>query len=470
MKAIVFGVGNYYEEQKEKLKKFGDISIIAFADNNTSMWNKELDGSIVISPKEIQYFSYDKVVIMSIYVRDIYEQLLKLGVDADKIIVWEKFCTSLKEGKIQLYMAESVNKEYTKKILFLSTMLNYNGGSLSIVYAAEILKNKGNVLVILATPGGDERFIRETVNNGISVAVCSRLPYIFDEEKRWICQFDMVMVNVFQMMQCAIEISKFCPVLWWVHEPEMLYGDTIRSYPDSLDTNKFAHINIYAVSKKAQNNFNQAFSNNVCKRILMLGIPDKMCSVVRIKNTDEKLVFANIGTIHSIKAQDIFLKAASMIEQKNNIEFWLIGKIFKNEYCQIIERMAACIKSAKLKGELTRTETYSCFSKIDVLVCTSQEETLSITVIEAMMFGKVCITTENTGIAEYIDNGVNGFVVPCNRPDVLAGKMQWLIDHRDKAKEIGMAARKTYEKFFSMEVFGRNLEIALKETMDEWGR
>ena len=41
MKIIVFGVGTYYQNRKEKFEDFDNIEIIALADNDISMWNKK---------------------------------------------------------------------------------------------------------------------------------------------------------------------------------------------------------------------------------------------------------------------------------------------------------------------------------------------------------------------------------------------------------------------------------------------
>lgn len=129
--------------------------------------------------------------------------------------------------------------------------------------------------------------------------------------------------------------------------------------------------------------------------------------------------------------------------------------------------MAFDISSVKILGELDREEIDNLFSDIDVLVCTSLEETLSLTVVEAMMYGKICITTDTTGVAEYVRDGVNGFVIPCNNVNALREKMEWIIDNINKLESIKINARKTYEKYFNMDVFGENLTNALSDIKQE---
>ena len=91
MKSIIFGIGNYYQEQKEKLYCFNEIEIMAFTDNNSLLWGQKLNDILIISPDKIQTFEYDNILIMSIYVCEIYNQLRSLGVDEKRIIIWEQF-------------------------------------------------------------------------------------------------------------------------------------------------------------------------------------------------------------------------------------------------------------------------------------------------------------------------------------------------------------------------------------------
>lgn len=50
----------------------------------------------------------------------------------------------------------------------------------------------------------------------------------------------------------------------------------------------------------------------------------------------------------------------------------------------------------------------------------------------------------------------------------LTGIMHWIINHRAKVEEIGKNARKTYEKYFTLEILGKNLEAILDETEQRW--
>ena len=218
MKAIVFGVGNYYREQKEKLDSFDDIEIVAFADNNSLLWDKKIDGITVISPNKIQILEYDKVIIMSIYVCAIYEQLLSMGIVDERIIIWKRFFAELVQKERKIAYGKLKGNCLNSRILIISADLDYNGGTLAAMYAALSLKRKG-ISVVLAAPKGNRNLIEEIAGDSVPIVEWISLPYIFQADTEWIEQFETVIINTFQMMECAYEISKLRPTIWWIHEP-----------------------------------------------------------------------------------------------------------------------------------------------------------------------------------------------------------------------------------------------------------
>lgn len=465
MKVIIFGTGNYYKDRKEKLKQFSNIQIIAFADNNSELWKRKIDNIEIIPPDSINYLTYDKVLIMSTYVAEIFDQLIRLNIKKNKVVTWEQLYTETLQRELEIYSSESIFVQDRDKVLMISTSLDYNGGSLAAVYGAMALKDRG-IRVVLMAPGGDSDFIRETVECGVTVAISPALPYIYEKAKEFIEQFDVVLVNVFQMILCAQKVCKIRPVLWWIHEASTMYPPVIMRYPGHINEKGLESINILAVSRKAQENFNKFFHGRI-RKTLSYGIPDMSKNFSIERRSGRRIVFAVIGSIIKLKAQDIFLNAITEMRDIRRAEFWIIGGAPDSSYYEEIKNMAEKINVVKLMGEMTRKEIYKAFSEIDVVVCTSKEEMLSIVITEGMMFGKVCIANDNTGNMDYIEHGVNGFVVPQGDVRLLAVQMQEILDNFDKLDDVRIQARKTYEKIFSMEIFGKNLEAALLETREK---
>ncbi|EOS34834.1 hypothetical protein C804_01157 [Lachnospiraceae bacterium A4] len=463
MKVIIFGLGNYYQIQRPKLASLTDIEIVAFADNNAELWDKNIDERRVISPAEILSKSFDKLIIVSLYVSEIYHQLVSLGVDRDRIISWPHFWSERMKGKMEIYEPEMKCADNGGKVLIISNDLDYNGASLAAVYAAKALIE--HYYVVLAVPLGNEKLIRETVNDGITVAVCAALPWLGDREQNWMKQFDVVLVNTYPMIESALGVRENCPVLWWLHESSGNFPIVKQQYPEGVEGKEFKDIKICAVSEIAWHNFNKVHPEWNGK-VLPLGIPDKMKKWER--RDVHKVIFTLIGGICPGKGQDYFLNAIERLGNRESAEFWLIGGIGDNEYCRKIRKKAEEIGAVKLLGERTRAEMDYIFQEIDVVVCASQEETLSIAVIEGMMSGKICIATNSTGIAHYIDDNRNGFLVEYGNTDVLAKRMGQIIADQRGMQSMREAARETYEKYFSMEAFSGRLEEMICETKREW--
>ena len=456
----VFGTGALYQKRKKKLNSIKNIEICAFIDNNETLWGKNLDGAPIMSPQELDSIQWDFIVLISIYATEMYDQLIGLGIEKKRILYWEEFNANF-SGEKRTYCAKTLqNTGSRENILVLTTEMDYNGGTMAAIYAAECLYNRG-YKVDMVTADGNSELICEVNDYGIDVILYDALPYIYEEE--WIKKYDAVLVNVLQMIQCACEISKYRPVLWWIHEPTTLYNTTLKQFSEYADMQAMQYANIYAVSDIAKKNFNKYFPHRITK-VLNYGILDVHSFNKRGNN---KIVFAIIGPVCKLKAQDIFLKAAGKMKDKR-AEFWIIGAMGNDAYSSYIKDSAEKNKSVKIKGVLSRKEIYEKYQDIDVVVCPSREDTLSIVTTEAMMFQKLCIVSNRVGMASYIEDGINGFVFDVDDVDMLFTKMQWVMENVDQVKEIKDRARETYRQFFSMEVFERNVEKAMVETMKQW--
>ena len=432
--------------------------ILFFIDNDVNKQGKYLDECPIKHPKALLETSYDKVVLMSAKIEEMKKQLFNMGISRKLIWTYQQYFSEIYRGILKIVHYRKREFFPKKSVLIITTELGYSGGILAALRAAQVLSSR-NYTVVLCAPKGDDRLLEEIADDNYSVILCPSLYYISDTELFWIKQFDFVLVNVFQMLQCACEISRVKPVMWWVHEPLSLYN-TRHSYDEYDNLKAMKNVHVYAVSKVAKKNFEYYYPDKV-SGILSLGIPDEYIEESQENNADKKVVFATIGGISEIKGQIFFAKAVSYfsLEERSNAEFWIIGKTNENTlYYQKLKQACSFIPQIKFVGELTREELRCKYREIDVVVCASLEETLSIAVIEGMMHKKICITTSNTGIAEYIDDGVNGFICDVGDSVQLYERMSWIMKNRNNLDNIRINARKTYEEYFSMEQFGDRLE------------
>lgn len=469
MRFVIFGIGQFFKNRKEQLYQLCEgAEIVCFIDNN-AIEDMVFEGRKVLKPFRLKDAEYDKILLMSKSDVEMKAQLIALGYSEETIWTWKQFLCEMAHGKYEFFCGNDMNSRKERSVLIVSTDLGYNGGSIAAVYAAKALSDRYEVL--LAAPKGDTKFISEMKEYGINILLCPAIPYLGKEEIYLIKKFDMILVNVFQMLPVVSQVSNLRPTLWWIHEPSDMYKDTLDHFYSFKNRNSFRKVNIKAVSNVPKENFNTYFPNRI-RNTLAYGIPDKFVENVnhRAKN---RFVFAVIGGVVPRKAQDVFIKAIDLIHKeiqtRGNIEYWMIGGMAENAYCNRIQEMSKKNEQIKWKGKLTREEMEKAYQEIDVVVCPSYEDPLPIVMTEGMMYEKVCIASDVIGTVDYIRNQENGLIFKTGNEADLADKMKWVIEHSDKLKEIGKNARKTYEEYFTMSRFGERLEAAIQETIEMYG-
>jgi glycosyltransferase involved in cell wall biosynthesis len=87
--------------------------------------------------------------------------------------------------------------------------------------------------------------------------------------------------------------------------------------------------------------------------------------------------------------------------------------------------------------------------------------------LEAMQFSLPIVTTFEGGIPDVVDNEVTGFLVPQKNIDILAEKLEILIQNPDLRQQMGEAGRKRYEEKFTLDKFERRMVEILGEVISD---
>lgn len=463
---VIYGVGKRFEKDTELIGLIREEAcIIAFADKayDKVVLPEQFDGISIVSPIQLRSMDYDGIFVTSDKYRDeITDELVSQGVSKEKIMDRDAIKRLLLRNEKKWYGRRFINNKAHKRVLILTTDMGLSGGILVSVYAALSLKQKG-IDVLLVTPSITKEMLALLNRLELPVLVKPALPHMYQEDKEWYKEYDYVIVTVFQMINCAMHIGIEKPVLWWIHEPKSrwtnYYEDTIDKFPECNNRRWMKYIDIAAVSDIALKSFN-SYYGNVIRKCLPFGIPDenRECRIVPI--VQNRVNFAILAGYGEIKGHDVFFEAIRKLSPKirDCISLKLIGvsDVYQSEvmskiggYCPV-----------QICGVLTHQEVCEKFDSIDVVVCPSFIETMSMTVIEGMMYGKVCIASDNTGIAGYID-GTNGFVFKTGDSSCLAEIIKAIICGEINLSDVQKRARETYEKMFSLEVFYNNfMDIA----------
>jgi glycosyltransferase involved in cell wall biosynthesis len=153
----------------------------------------------------------------------------------------------------------------------------------------------------------------------------------------------------------------------------------------------------------------------------------------------DRVTFLNAGTQNLRKGLHLLYQAWDRLApDPDAAALQLIGRMTLPESLRQGLPGAVHIEDSIPHDELMRR-----YREASVFVLPSLADGFAMVVSEAMSRGLPVITTENTGAADLITHGENGFVLPANDVDALQQQMQWCIEHKHRLPEIGRRAAET---------------------------
>ncbi len=177
-----------------------------------------------------------------------------------------------------------------------------------------------------------------------------------------------------------------------------------------------------------------------------------------IKNPGETW-FGITSFLYTLKGQKFFLYAMKKAMRAGipNIRGLIVGE--GPDYANL-KQMA---KTLGLEKDIIFTGKYpypisDIYRFLDVFVFTSLHEGLPYVISEAMAYRLPIISTNVGGIPEQIRDGINGCLVEKANPDTLAKKVIWMLNNREKWKEMGDISYKLVQDKFSIKSMVRQTD------------
>lgn len=366
-----------------------------------------------------------------------------------------------------LFMKSSHTKQ-SKRIFIITHDLSMTGAPIVLTYAMKAMKNEGYQIFVMSPVDGP---LRDEFMKYADMMIVDTMLYKNDYWLDVAASFDLAFVNTIVPYECIQMLEQIdIPVIWWLHDAKMGYEETMQFVlPESVGDN----INIYSVSKYALDVLN-LYRPGYFSRILQYGLPDYRTEALDdterppVDNPEDKLIFVSIGTIEERKGQDILSEAILLLE-KERVEkciFVFIGKIISGTIFAKIENvMKEYPDNILWIPHMTRSRIFALYRQADCVVCASRDDPLPTFVTEGMMMGKICICSEFTGSASFIQHGENGYVYPENNANHLKNCISHVIDHYDELEPMKQRSRETYEKYFSENSFQLNIAEVINQCM-----
>lgn len=457
MRVIVFGTGQRYQNNKGKLEA---VVVVAFADNAEEKQGRIFEGSMVISPAEIKNYDYDRIVIACKAVNEITDQLIGLGIGSDQICdITDSsfFDNAIEKREVIICRDRWRTSKGNQRVLLFSHDLSRTGAPMALYYLARIIVKNGFSVSLYFT--GLDQMLSEYVELGIPVSRFVNF-YLTDEEIIEIgTDYDLVICNTTVLFPIVKMIDEHSiPCIWWVHELATGYPFVPSDFKLSGKTR------ILAVADGAKEDIEKYMSGQ-CD-ILHYMIPEHSIIQKQWKDIDdEKIIFLMVGI--SLRKGIELLESCLVINEgkwRGKAWFCLIG----DTEIELNDSLKDKTDYVGLLGNIRQDTVLDLYDKADAILCPSIIDTLPMSVTQSWMMKKCTIVSDAVGSSNMIKNYYDGIIFKSQDVGELALSIQWVIDNREEANEIGKRSYKLYNDHFSEDIFEKELvghvNAVIKET------
>ncbi len=170
----------------------------------------------------------------------------------------------------------------------------------------------------------------------------------------------------------------------------------------------------------------------------------------RPQRESEKVVVLTVGRLHPRKGQLATLEALQMLTPpvQRRLEYWIVGGQSKDGYEHTLREIAARSPDLTVRflGNVPDEELPNIYERADIFALTSVNhghsiEGFGLVYLEASAHGLPVVAHNVGGVAEAVQDGVTGLLVPPHRPAQLAAAFEQLIFDPALRRKLGEAGR-----------------------------
>lgn len=171
-----------------------------------------------------------------------------------------------------------------------------------------------------------------------------------------------------------------------------------------------------------------------------------------ISNLDKnKLVLGYAGTISARKnINGIINSIKELVDEGYQLQLNLVGTIDASTF----DTKLLNHSFINYKNKIPQKELVRFYNSIDIFIQNSIEEGLSMVILQAMACGKPIIATENSGAADFVENGIEGFVIPIMSNSDLKEKIKYFYQHKNEIIRMGANASQKVKNGFTWKDYG----------------
>ena len=163
------------------------------------------------------------------------------------------------------------------------------------------------------------------------------------------------------------------------------------------------------------------------------------------------------------KGVGVLVEAAERLRSKyeGHVEFLMCGSLSKNPNAISRQWLEEHCDGKYIQWLGHRSDVRELLGSSHIVAFPSYyREGVPKSLIEACAVGRPIVTCNSTGCRDTVDDGVNGFLIPPKDSEILAEKLQLLIENKELRVRMGLASRKKAESEFSVaDVVCKHMEL-----------
>jgi O-antigen biosynthesis protein len=345
-------------------------------------------------------------------------------------------------------------------VLIFSHDLSGSGAPKIVFDLAQVLIEQGCFVVVMSPEDGTfrDRLLAIGAHVIVDPLALTGHPTVTDLAKN----FDVAIANTVVCWRTLKQLAPFMPMYWYIHEAELIdwFAD---KYPDFREAFGYATA-VWAGSAVSGEVLGRY---GVAHTVMEYGVEDPTAVAdFHGKQVDrDRIIIALFATYEPRKGQDLAILGFQdmSVDVRRRCRLRLAGRTNDRHFREAVETIAARPESCDIEFQdaLEFSSYQRQLSDADIVLCPSRNDTLPLVSLNALAEGKILICSRETGTSKYIRDGVSGFVLERNHPEVIASTLERVVGRVNEWDEIGRAARKVFLENFSTAHFRKRLLAAL---------
>jgi glycosyltransferase involved in cell wall biosynthesis len=178
-----------------------------------------------------------------------------------------------------------------------------------------------------------------------------------------------------------------------------------------------------------------------------------------------------VGNLNPLKGYRTLLEAIELLDQRAvAVRCVVVGALFASQrgFVAEIRERASRLTASRLELVGAQSDVRPFLEAADVFVCPSLAEASPMAIWEAMSLGCPIVSTDVGDTAQYIRNGVSGYLVQTGDPRALADGIQRMLADLPAARRMGARASEIAQLEFDIDSVVRKHEDCYRAVAGRW--